>query len=995
MSGRGGGILHVFQVPQQYMGTDRYRWALGLWLGACVTASASGQACGIELSATDAAELDAFGACVALDTDLAIAGAPEADAGAVDCGAAYVFRSASGSWTEEAKLVATDGMPADGFGADVVIAGDQAVVGAPGADAAAPDAGAVYVFRHAAGVWMQEAKLTAPVPVPVAGLGTCVALAPGLIVAGAPGTPADGGATYVFRDVAGTWLDEATLSASDAGAGDRFGASLATDGARVLIGAPGDDDAGLDAGSAYSFTDGGAGLWLEAQKLLAGDGSAGDAFGTDIALLENQVLLGAPGAEAGAGAVYVYRLSLTWIEVQMLTASTPAAGAAFGSAVAAAGDDALVGAPHAAAGAVFVFRREASLWSERRRAVAMAGQPGDGFGVGVAVQAGTAFLGADGRDVAAQDAGSVTVLPDVSAPYEVVLLPAFTVRGDASNDAFGYSVGGGGDVDGDGLADVVVGAYFDDAGGPDSGQAQVFSGADGALIHTFDGAAGGDLFGRSVAIAGDVDCDGHADVIVGAPWHDAAGFNAGHARVFSGGDGSLLHTFDGLAPSDRLGWFVSGAGDTNGDGHDDLIVGAYLHDGGGADAGAAFVYCGDTGNLLFQIDGTEGDSLGQSVSGAGDVNGDGFDDVIVGAPNGNHTTGPETGKALVYSGFDGTLLHSLFGEALNDNFGFSVGGAGDVNADGHADLVVGARLNDSVFDQGGAAYVYSGADGSQLHAFYGAAENDRFGYSVSGAGDVNGDGNDDVLVGAKNGGPNHEGCVEVRSGLDGSILYTRRGESQDDFFGRSVSRAGDVNGDGFEDLVIGSDGDDENAQGAGAVHVFAAPDCNGNGRADWCDIALGEAQDSDGDGVLDVCESIGTPYCGPAVPNSSGAGASILASGTAVAANNDFYLHADGLPVNQFGYFLASSGSGLLMPPGSQGNLCLALGNDLGRLVTQVENSGATGAFSIQVDLTNVPTATGSVALQSGDTWYFQAWFRDFNPMQTSNFTDGLEVSFF
>ncbi|MBD3297258.1 MAG: hypothetical protein GF341_01270 [candidate division Zixibacteria bacterium] len=172
-----------------------------------------------------------------------------------------------------------------------------------------------------------------------------------------------------------------------------------------------------------------------------------------------------------------------------------------------------------------------------------------------------------------------------------------------------------------------------------------------ALSWQFDGAAAGDRLGYSVSGAGDVDNDGFDDVIVGAHSADPGGLiSAGSAYVYSGQTGALLWQFDGAAANDELGRSVSGAGDVDNDGFDDLIVGAYAADPGGlTNAGSAYVYSGQTGALLWQFDGAAAyDYLGVSVSGAGDVDNDGFDDVIVGASLANPGGNSQAGSAYVY-----------------------------------------------------------------------------------------------------------------------------------------------------------------------------------------------------------------------------------------------------------------------------------------------------------------------------------------------------------
>ncbi|MCH7879867.1 MAG: FG-GAP repeat protein, partial [candidate division Zixibacteria bacterium] len=181
----------------------------------------------------------------------------------------------------------------------------------------------------------------------------------------------------------------------------------------------------------------------------------------------------------------------------------------------------------------------------------------------------------------------------------------------------------------------------------------------------------------------------------------------------------LPYYFTGEAAGDVFGISVSGAGDVNNDGFADLIVGALPNDAGGSNAGRAYVYSGQTGALLHTFTGeAAGDWFGHSVSGAGDVNNDGFADLIVGGP-GNNAGGGNAGRAYVYSGQTGALLHTFTGEAAVDFFGFSVSGAGDVNNDGFADLIVGAYRNDAGGSDAGRAYVYSGQTGALLHTFTG------------------------------------------------------------------------------------------------------------------------------------------------------------------------------------------------------------------------------------------------------------------------------------
>ncbi len=251
------------------------------------------------------------------------------------------------------------------------------------------------------------------------------------------------------------------------------------------------------------------------------------------------------------------------------------------------------------------------------------------------------------------------------------------------------------------------------------------------LLYKKDGVAFQDQFGHSVAYAGDVNGDGTPDFIIGAPEADPGGLDrAGCAYVYSGANGTLLYQKNGTSIFDRFGSSVAYAGDVDGDGRDDFIIGARFADPGGlTGAGSAYVYSGATGILLHNKNGAaSGDALGFSVASAGDVNNDGKADFIVGAFGADPGGLGSAGSAYVYSGAMGALLYQKDGATVGDQLGFSVASAGEVDGDGRPDFIISARLADSGMPfSAGSAYVYSGATGTLLHQKDGVAAFDMFG----------------------------------------------------------------------------------------------------------------------------------------------------------------------------------------------------------------------------------------------------------------------------
>ena len=495
----------------------------------------------------------------------------------------------------------------------------------------------------------------------------------------------------------------------------------------------------------------------------------------------------------------------------------------------------------------------------------------------------------------------------------------FTVHGIGDGSAIGYSVSSAGDVNGDGYDDLIISGEGNGTTGeafvvygasvPGTDGVLALSGLDGSNGFRLNGIDEFDRAGYSLSSAGDVNGDGYDDLIIGA--HGAGSMppapgdydriaGPGETYVVYGGasapgsggvlalsalDGSNGFRLDGIDGGDDAGYSVSSAGDVNGDGYDDLIIGANQAAPNGRSSGETYVVYGgasapDTAGVLalsaldgsngFRLDGIDrGDRAGYSVSSAGDVNGDGYDDLIIGAyeadPGGNGNAGetyvvyggasaPGTDGVLALSALDGSNGFRLDGIDGNDRSGASVSSAGDVNGDGYDDLIIGANQADpGGRDLAGETYlVYGGAsapgsggvlalsalDGTNGFILNGVDPTDRSSRSVSSAGDVNGDGYDDLIIGAYGADPGGNsgagesyvvyggasapgtGGVLALSALDGTNGYTLNGINADDRAGISVSAAGDVNGDGYDDLIIGADEADVGVNGnAGETYV--------------------------------------------------------------------------------------------------------------------------------------------------------------------------------
>jgi hypothetical protein len=385
-----------------------------------------------------------------------------------------------------------------------------------------------------------------------------------------------------------------------------------------------------------------------------------------------------------------------------------------------------------------------------------------------------------------------------SAPAQVEV---WSRSGYSRDEMLGSSVAFLGDVNGDGVVDFVTGGPTRVPGdapyAPGTGRVRVFSGADGSQLWFVDGAPGA-LFGSSVADAGDVDGDGVDDVVVGAPLD-----GDGAAFVYSGASGQLLRTIRGTTPSALLGTVVCGLGDVNGDGHADFAVGAPGDSTGGTPLGLAIVCSGLDGSTLASFSGaSSGGKFGSSLADAGDVDGDGVHDLAV-VEQADATSGVNAGTLRVYSGATAKLVWS---GALNGATSlWVVNGGGDVDADGRPDLLVGNLSKSGTVGVPPVPYdgevdVWSGATGAVFQSQFGTALN-YFGHAVAAAGDVDGDGFGDYFVGAA-----YDSTIRLFSGRTGALVYQVQdpGNYITQSLGWSIDGGRDVDGDGKLDAIVGA-----------------------------------------------------------------------------------------------------------------------------------------------------------------------------------------------
>jgi hypothetical protein len=864
------------------------------------------------LKASNPGLSDRFGFSLAVSGDTLVIGAYDEDSNATgvngnqanesanNSGAAYVFTRSGGVWTQQAYLKASNTGAEDWFGYSVAVSDDTAVIGAyfeasnatvvdgDQADNSASQAGAAYVFTRSGSTWTQQAYLKASNTGVNDGFGSSVAVSGDTVVIGAGGEDSNAtgvngdqadnsanraGAAYLFVRSGSTWMQQAYLKASNAGAEDGFGFSVALAGDTVVIGATGEDSnaTGLNgdqadnssptAGAAYVFTRSGS-TWMQQAYLKTSNTGAGDAFGGSVAVLGDTVVIGASSEDSNAtgvngnqadnnafnsGAAYVFtRSGSTWTQQAYLKASNTGASDNFGNSVALSGDTVVIGALSEASNATGVGGNQAdnsAMLAGAAYTFTGLGPPPAPSVTGISPAAGstaggtsvtitgTGFTGATGVTFGIVMATGVTVVNDTT-------ITCTTPAGSAGAASVIITAPGGSNT---------ANTHFTYTGvGPLAAlEAYLKSGNSGAE----------DLFGYSVVVSGDT-------AVIGAPYEDsnATGLNgnqvdnsalySGAAYVFTRASGGWTQQAylkaSNTGTEDQFGFAVAVSDDTAvigaiGEASNATGVNGNQADDSALYSGAAYVFTRSgstwTQQAYLKASNTEaGDSFGSSVAVSGDtvVIVAGGEDSNATGVNGNQTdnSAAVSGAAYVFTRSGGTWTQQAYLKASNtdsdDQFGISVGLSGNTVVIGapyeaSAATGVGGDQADNSAPYSGAAYVFTRSGSTWAQQAYLKASNtgwnDEFGRSVAVSGDT-------VVIGAPYEDSNATGVngnqADNSLGFAGTAyVFTRSGSTwtQQAYLKASNTGAGDVFGSSVavsgDTAVIGASGEYSNATGVG------------------------------------------------------------------------------------------------------------------------------------------------------------------------------------
>lgn len=393
-------------------------------------------------------------------------------------------------------------------------------------------------------------------------------------------------------------------------------------------------------------------------------------------------------------------------------------------------------------------------------------------------------------------------------------------------DHLGFALGISGNVNGRGERRLLVGAYGHDSAGDNAGAVFVLSLA-GDTLRILPGEHAGDRFGASLAVPGDLNGDGVEDLAVGAPGSDltdSTGPDAGRVYLISGLDGSIIRSVKGPSNGKRFGQTLAALGDVDSDGISDLAVGQPSEvDASELDLSVVWIVSGATGRLMRRLtSGIADDRFGYAIASAGDLDSDGVDDLLVGAYR-DSQGGMSAGAVYIFSGKNGSLINTLYGEELFGQYGYAVAGGHDLNGDGRPDIAVGARFDDHGGGRSGRVFLYSGFDGRLIHTLNAVAAGEQFGSTIGFGPDLDGDGVSELAIGAV-----RAGIDRVRAGATYLISvrdathpqFQVEGEGGGDAFGQSFVFPGDINGDGIADLIVGASGNDSGGMESGRVYCI-------------------------------------------------------------------------------------------------------------------------------------------------------------------------------
>ncbi|QDV05313.1 FG-GAP repeat protein [Planctomycetes bacterium Poly30] len=547
----------------------------------------------------------------------------------------------------------------------------------------------------------------------------------------------------------------------------------------------------------------------------------------------------------------------------------------------------------------------------------------------------------------------------------------YQIDGEDRLDFYGYAMVALDDQDGDGLDDFAVSAPSKEiTQGPNQGQFGVIEirrGVDGALIRTLENPLFDPTiaFGLRLSATADADQDGLLDLMVS--YGNFFLGVAGIARVSS--VGGLVIDEVVAPPASVLGLFgVTRVHDVNGDGVRDLAV-EYETPGAPPDTEASvqIVSGVDLAVLMTLAPNQRDASYGQKIELLSDIDGDGTQDLAISASF-DEEIAPRAGKVYLHSGATGSVIATLDGATAEERFGFDVASLPDLDGDGVGDFAVSSPffLDDQA---SGFVTVFSGATRLPLRTLVSSGIADGFGFSISFAGDVDLDGTPDLAVGAPSffGPVTEAGRIEFRSLPTGELLGFQDGARPRQSFGTEIILLNDVTGNGYSEIVASGIG--SQASGGGST--------------------LGGVSAVEGPVGLDCAAPM--EYCGQTTVNSVGSlGTLSLLSGGQLS-GTPFRLVAEELPPTGPALLLTSLETAFVPnPAGSLGNLCL--GGGIGRFVNQVGQVGPSGRVVFRPDLDAMPTPGGIVPANPTQIWHFQAWYRDSNPVGSSNFTSAVSV---